>query len=418
MLRSFSVGHRSDSTKMAARASRPCLVVGVEAIEHAGCRGRTRRAARSPSIQRHDQFRARGRIAGDMARERIHVGDALGASAGGGGAAHALAERDAHAGRQALERTDHQLGAVVEIEADPVEVGQRVVDQRRQVGGVGDAVALAGQQAARLLGELGVLLGLGAAEGGATGTSASPWMRDRSVAAPDWLSCRPHGQRLLHHRHRHRRSARPSPAPRCCTRCARAALRAVGMKPVASGCVLERARAGATTTRSRCRRRALPSPSYDESIRSRCRRRRRRRSPPRWPASVSLAPILARLRALGRAAPTWSWSKASAAGWRRWPTPGAVRAGAALELPVILVVGMKLGCLNHARLSERAIAPTDSRWPAGSAIALEPGPGVRRRLRCAAATRAAGALPGAAAVHGDGAASAARSQRICVCRTA
>lgn len=29
---------------------------------------------------------------------------------------------------------------------------------------------------------------------------------------------------------------------------------------------------------------------------------------------------------------------------------------AALRLPVILVVGMKLGCLNHARLTERAIA--------------------------------------------------------------
>jgi hypothetical protein len=40
--------------------------------------------------------------------------------------------------------------AVEEVEADPVQLRQRVVDQRRQVGGVGDAVALAVQQAARL----------------------------------------------------------------------------------------------------------------------------------------------------------------------------------------------------------------------------------------------------------------------------
>jgi hypothetical protein len=95
-----------------------------------------------------------------VAGEGVDVGDALRLPRPRGGAAHALAERDAHAGRLALEGTDHQFRAVVEIEADPVQLRQRVVHQRRQVGGVGDAVALAMQQAARLRGEFGVLLGL------------------------------------------------------------------------------------------------------------------------------------------------------------------------------------------------------------------------------------------------------------------
>src|SRR3546814_10112052 len=64
------------------------------------------------------------------------------------------------AGRLALERADHQLVAVEEVEADPVEPRQGVVDQRGEVGGVGDAVALAGDQRAGLLGQLRVLFGL------------------------------------------------------------------------------------------------------------------------------------------------------------------------------------------------------------------------------------------------------------------
>jgi hypothetical protein len=59
-----------------------------------------------------------------------------------------------------LEWADHELVAIVEIEADPVQLGQRVENQRRKIGGVGDPVALATQQAASLLGKLGVLLGL------------------------------------------------------------------------------------------------------------------------------------------------------------------------------------------------------------------------------------------------------------------
>ena len=64
-----------------------------------------------------------------------------------GGAAHALAERDADAGRAALERAEHQLAADVAVEAGPVEVGQRLEDQRGGIGHVGDRVGLARDQA-------------------------------------------------------------------------------------------------------------------------------------------------------------------------------------------------------------------------------------------------------------------------------
>jgi len=45
----------------------------------------------------------------------------------------------------------------------------------------------------------------------------------------------------------------------------------------------------------------------------------------------------------------------------------------ALELPVILVVGMRLGCLNHALLTRRAVAASRCRLAAWVANALEGG---------------------------------------------
>ena len=47
----------------------------------------------------------------------------------------------------------------------------------------------------------------------------------------------------------------------------------------------------------------------------------------------------------------------------------------ALDLPVVLVVGLKLGCLNHARLTARAIASDGARLAGWIANAVEaPGP--------------------------------------------
>lgn len=101
-----------------------------------------------------------------MAREGVHVFDALGNPLRGGGATHALVERNAHARGQALERADDQLVAVEEVEADPVQVRQGVVDQRRQVGRIGDAVALAMHQGTGLGQQLAVLFRLAAGKRG------------------------------------------------------------------------------------------------------------------------------------------------------------------------------------------------------------------------------------------------------------
>ena len=45
----------------------------------------------------------------------------------------------------------------------------------------------------------------------------------------------------------------------------------------------------------------------------------------------------------------------------------------ALDLPVILVVGLKLGCLNHARLTARAIAADGCRLQGWIGSTVEPG---------------------------------------------
>src|SRR5690606_4473573 len=55
-----------------------------------------------------------------------------------------------HASGLALERSDDQLLIALEIESDPVEVGQRVKQQRAGVGGIGDEVVLAREQAFQL----------------------------------------------------------------------------------------------------------------------------------------------------------------------------------------------------------------------------------------------------------------------------
>ncbi len=96
--------------------------------------------------QRHDEFRARNRIAGDMSRKFVHIRHQHRLAARCGGAAHALADRDAQAGGPALERAQHQLVAVAEIKPGPVQIGQTVIDQRCHIGGVGDPIGFAGEQ--------------------------------------------------------------------------------------------------------------------------------------------------------------------------------------------------------------------------------------------------------------------------------
>ena len=69
------------------------------------------------------------------------------------------------------------------------------------------------------------------------------------------------------------------------------------------------------------------------------------------------------------------------------------RPGARARLPVVLVVGLRLGCINHARLTARAIAADGATCSAGS-----PMRSIRRMARTDdnfdPAARAAGAVPG------------------------
>lgn len=148
---------------------------------------------------------------------------------------------------------------------------------------------------------------------------------------------------------------------------------AVGMKPVASGCV--RTSEGWRNEDALALQSASePCPPYELV------------NPFALPAPtapqiaaaaaglvVSLPPILAAYRALAKTA-----DAVVVEGVGGWLAPLAddleqAQLAMALELPVILVVGIKLGCLNHARLSERAIAADGLRLAGwiGSAVAPE-----------------------------------------------
>jgi hypothetical protein len=64
-----------------------------------------------------------------VAGKGADVGDDDGLPPGDGGAAHALADGDAHAGRLALEGAEHELAAAQEIEARPVELRHQLEEQ-------------------------------------------------------------------------------------------------------------------------------------------------------------------------------------------------------------------------------------------------------------------------------------------------
>jgi len=140
-----------------------------------------------------------------------------------------------------------------------------------------------------------------------------------------------------------------------------AGLRAVGMKPVASGC--ERTPEGWRNEDALTLLEAGdPRPSYDDI------------NP--YPLALPTAPQLA-ARAMGvtvdparlRDAYARLGAQADAViveGVGGWAAPfdtGVEQADFVrmLGVPVILVVGLRLGCLNHARLTARAIASDDVR---------------------------------------------------------
>lgn len=90
---------------------------------------------------------------------------------------------------------------------------------------------------------------------------------------------------------------------------------------------------------------------------------------------VTLAPIVAAFRQLSALAANGVVE--GVGGWRAPLADGLEQTDLvrALELPVVLVVGLKLGCLNHARLSAEAIAADGCRLVGWIGSAVEsPGP--------------------------------------------
>jgi len=88
-----------------------------------------------------------------VAGKRVDIRHQHGAALCRRGAADALAERDAHASRLALERPEDKLLPTQEVEAGPVQLGQAVIDRGRGVRGIGDRVGFTAQQRVQFLGE-------------------------------------------------------------------------------------------------------------------------------------------------------------------------------------------------------------------------------------------------------------------------
>ena len=182
------------------------------------------------------------------------------------------------------------------------------------------------------------------------------------------------------------------------------------MKPVATGAACRPGRprpmgtqnAGAGSTKMSPRLPAFRSPdcerATDQPLLLRLGRvaAHRGSAPPACGSSRSALPRP--IEALADAAMRWS-SRVPVAGWPRsasaaaWPTSRG-----ALGLPVVLVVGVRLGCLNHALLSDRAIRAVGpaarrldrqrARSPAMAALEDE-SRNAASRARCAAAGAAA-----------------------------
>ena len=133
-------------------------------------------------------------------------------------------------------------------------------------------------------------------------------------------------------------------------------LRAVGMKPVASGCEL---RHGAWRNEDAMALQAASSEPMPEYALVNPFALPAATAPQiaaaQAGASVNMGPMLAAFDAL--AANADAVVVEGVGGWLAPFADGFEQSALAarLQLPVVLVVGLKLGCLNHARLSERRI---------------------------------------------------------------
>jgi len=149
-------------------------------------------------------------------------------------------------------------------------------------------------------------------------------------------------------------------------------LRAVGMKPVASGC--ERID-GAWRNEDAIALRAAsdPTPAYEDVNPFALRHPLAPELAARDDGiEVALAPLLAahaRLRAQSDIVVV-----EGVGGWMAPLSPSLMQADLvrALDVPVVLVVGLRLGCLNHAYLTARAIEADGARLAGWIATGIDP----------------------------------------------
>src|SRR5580698_10310229 len=88
----------------------------------------------------YDDLGLRERAAGDVAGERVNVGNDDGLAPARRRAAYALAEGDRHAGERTLERAERQhVGRGGAVEADPMEA-ERFLEDGSDIGEVGDQI--------------------------------------------------------------------------------------------------------------------------------------------------------------------------------------------------------------------------------------------------------------------------------------
>lgn len=149
-------------------------------------------------------------------------------------------------------------------------------------------------------------------------------------------------------------------------------LRAVGMKPVASGCIATaegwrnddalalQAASDPVPAYADLNPFALPQPLAPEIAASEAG------------VEITLAPIIAAFERLRAQADT-----IIVEGVGGWAAPLTATLDQqhlveALELPVVLVVGMRLGCLNHARLTARAVQADGARLVGWIANEVDP----------------------------------------------
>ncbi|WP_460457745.1 dethiobiotin synthase [Arenimonas alkanexedens] len=153
----------------------------------------------------------------------------------------------------------------------------------------------------------------------------------------------------------------------------RGGARVIGMKPVASGCV---STPGGWRNADALALQQASDPQPDYALVNPFALRDP--TAPQLAAraagvSVSLAPIVDAYRALDALADHVVVE--GVGGWLAPLADGLDQSDLvkALDLPVILVVGLKLGCLNHARLSVRAILADGCRLQGWIGSVVEPG---------------------------------------------